>query len=337
MKILVEQLSRIAAQPVNDNMRSVAVALNTHGARVGLDLPHRLGQFIPQLAHESGAFKFDRELWGPTPAQKRYDTRTDLGNTPEVDGDGKKNAGRGPLQVTGGYNIGRFEEWCVKMFGRREVPDFTANPDLINTDPWEGLSAIWYWDVGNPEGKSLNRYADAGDTEMITRRINGGLNGYADRLRYVTRVGLVLLGRAPNDVAGFQAWAQEKGYLPADTKDVKQVDGIDGPKTRAAIHQALVALAGQQIAEEEIPTQAAPVVVEQPVAVVPEGSNKRGWLYTGVLTSAAGTVWSSFVAGDVVTRVVIGVTVLAVLGLMLFFGERIIRRARTLIKEVQEN
>lgn len=334
MKITVEQLSKISGKPINANMHSVADALGTYGARVGLDLPHRLGQFIPQLVHESGRFVYDREVWGPTPAQKRYDTRTDLGNTPEVDGDGKKNAGRGPIQVTGGYNIARFEEWCVKMFGRAEVPDFTANPDLINTDPWEGLSAIWYWDVGNPEGKSLNRYADAGDTEMITRRINGGLNGFADRLRYVTRTGLVLLGREPDDVMGFQVWAQKQGYLPADTKDAKQADGIDGPKTRAAIHQALVALAGRQIAEADIPTQAAPVVVEQPVAVVPEGSNKRGWLYTGVLTSAAGTAWSSFVAGDVVTRIVIGVTVLLVLGLMLFLGERLIRRARALIKEI---
>ena len=64
----------------------------------------------------------------------------------------------------------------------------------MNTDPWEGLGPIWYWDSGNPTGESLNVYADEANHEMVTRRINGGLNGYADRLARYTRAALVLLG-----------------------------------------------------------------------------------------------------------------------------------------------
>lgn len=63
----------------------------------------------------------------------------------------------------------------------------------MNTDPWEGASAIWYWNVGNPTGKSLNAYADQNNAEMITKKVNRGLNGYADRLEYYHRAALVML------------------------------------------------------------------------------------------------------------------------------------------------
>lgn len=69
------------------NANSVLSGLAKHGATFGLDQPHRLAQFIAQIMHESGAFRYDREVWGPTEAQKRYDTRTDLGNTAALDGD----------------------------------------------------------------------------------------------------------------------------------------------------------------------------------------------------------------------------------------------------------
>ncbi len=75
-----------------------------------------------------------------------------------------------------------------------KAPDFVAHPELMNTDPWEGLGPIWYWAKGNPTGQSLNRYADQGDVENITRKINGGLNGFADRPDYLVRVSLVMLG-----------------------------------------------------------------------------------------------------------------------------------------------
>src|SRR5690606_6017794 len=139
MKLTVDQLVPLAhARADRANIASVVGALDTFGKRIGLDQPHRIVHYLAQLMHESGRFRYDREVWGPTPAQERYDTRTDLGNTPERDGDGYKNRGRGPIQLTGGYNIGEFEDWCVEMFGRSAVPRFRDNPDLINTDPWEG-------------------------------------------------------------------------------------------------------------------------------------------------------------------------------------------------------
>jgi len=273
------------------NMNSVIMALDKFGAGVGLNLPHREVAFLSQLMHESGSFRYDRELWGPTPAQQRYDTRTDLGNTPEKDGDGFKNRGRGPIQLTGGDNIRRFYAWCMaKSFS---PPDFVSNPDLINTDPWEGLSAIWYWDEGNPDRRSLNRYADRGDLEMLTRRINGGLNGYADRLDDYTRLGLVVLGFGPTEILPFQKAAKGLGRYDGN------LDGDDGPKTRSAIHMMLSDLAPAEAPKAVV--RAAPVTEEKPVpvAVTPPSLEAPWWkskevivpaVTSGGLTSALASV-----------------------------------------------
>lgn len=254
--ITAAQLTAIAGgRPVAGNVASVILALDSYGAGAGLDKPHRLAHFIAQLAHESGGFKYDRELWGPTAAQKGYEGRKDLGNTSR--GDGKKFAGRGPIQLTGRGNVTRFHKWCTaKGYG---PPDFVAKPDLINTDPWEGLSAIWFWSVGNQTGKSLNVLADENNGEQISKKINGGLNGYESRVRYYVRAALVLLGFGPDDVRLFQK------------ADKLQVDGDAGPKTRARLHMRLAAMSGPVVAA---PVTAGPVVSE--VAVDVQGPKGKG-------------------------------------------------------------
>lgn len=274
MKIVTAAHVRAAAKSrVNEsNLMSVMVALDAYGVSVGLHLLHRAVAFLAQLMHESGEFRYDRELWGPTPAQLKYDTRKDLGNTPQKDGDGFKNRGRGPIQLTGGYNIRAFKDWCER--NGLNPPDFVENPDLINTDPWEGLSAIWYWAEGNPDRKSLNRYADRNDPEMITRRINGGLNGYADRLNYYTRLGLVVLGYSPGDIRSFQGAAKAAGYYKGN------LDGLDGVQTRAAIHMMLVALSPM---DSTVAVMASPVTQNKPVAVTPASLDAPWWKSKEVL------------------------------------------------------
>ncbi|WP_088624911.1 glycoside hydrolase family 19 protein [Oceanicola sp. 22II-s10i] len=213
----------VGGRPDISNMRSVIAGLEARGRALGLNRPHRLAIYIGQLAVESGGFRYDREVWGPTAAQKRYDTRTDLGNTPERDGDGKKFKGHTAIQITGRANTREFRDWC-RTFDPN-VPDFVKEPEKMNTDPWEGLGPLWYW-----ETRDLNHYADQGDVEMVTRKINGGLNGYAERLHFYERAALVLLGYAPVGVRHFQ---DDRGLL---------VDGIAGPRTRAAMHASLKAM-----------------------------------------------------------------------------------------------
>jgi putative chitinase len=305
------QLDLIAGVKVDrSNANSVISALREYGPRYGLDKPHRLAHFLAQVMHESGRFRFDREVWGPTAAQKRYDTRTDLGNTPAVDGDGRKNAGRGPIQVTGAANIAEFEAWCLGQ--GMEPPDFSGNPDLINTDPWEGLSAIWYWST-----RKLNAYADANNIEQITKRINGGLNGFSDRVSLYVRAALVLLGYTPEAVKAFQL---TNGLEP---------DGDAGPLTRAAMHKALSALSPNVV------TTAAPVMQE--VAVAPEGSEKRAGLWTAALSgigSVIASVWSAVADMPLGVKIVLGVITLLAIGFMLFRGELIVRRVKSIVAEI---
>ena len=340
MEVTLNQLAAMAGSAPNDNMKSVHLSLTSYGATHGLDRPHRLAQFLAQLLHESGNFRYDRELWGNTKAQLRYDTRTDLGNTPEQDGDGKKNAGRGPIQVTGAYNIGKYFDWC-KLQGFNP-PNFKANPDLINTDPWEGLSAIWYWAVGNPTGKSLNRYADEGDIEQITKKVNGGLNGFADRLEKYTKAGLVLLGYGATEVERFQKWAQKQGYLPKDEEGgPSQVDGDPGPKTRSAIHLALVGMDGRR-SEASPEVKAAPVVQEvtvevtKEVAVTPPAATK-GSRVSAWLSGAAGFVTAnlgSFFTQDLTTKLVIlGFSGSAIV-FVLWQGDVIVRQIKKISEQI---
>lgn len=136
----------------------------------------RAAMWCAQIGHETLSLYYDQEIWGPTAAQRRYEGRSDLGNT--VTGDGYRYRGRGRIQLTGRTNYGAFSRWC---HGRGLVPSpthFVDNPDLVATAPWRELAATWYWTVARP---GINTAADRGDVRAVTKLINGGTNGLADR------------------------------------------------------------------------------------------------------------------------------------------------------------
>jgi putative chitinase len=300
------------------NLASVEAGLARFGRETGMLPAHRLAHFLAQLAHESAGFRYDREIWGPTPAQERYDTRTDLGNTPERDGDGKKYMGRTTIQITGRGNVERFMLWCRE--NGLNPPDFVANPDLLNTDPWEGLAPIWYWTVGNPTGKSLNVLADSNNIEQITKRINGGLNGFSDRLAQYARIALAFTGF--RSLREFQTEAKRAGLYDG------AVDGDSGPQTRAALHKYLASMNAMKVA-------AAPVVEEVTVPVAPEGAEKTGSnrLAAGIATVAP--VASYFMpSSDILKAVFVGFGVLAVI-VMLWRGEMIAARVKSVLRSFE--
>src|SRR5690606_25370634 len=92
----------------------------------------------------------------------------DLGNAQP--GDGRRYKGRGPIQLTGRANY----RAAGKALGLplEEQPELAAMPE-------HGFRiAAWYWTM-----RKLNPLADQGNFLAITVAINGGLNGYADRVR----------------------------------------------------------------------------------------------------------------------------------------------------------
>jgi putative chitinase len=149
-----------------------ASALNLAMDRYQINTRLRMAAFIAQVGHESGQFRYVKELGGDQYLSK-YDTGSlakRLGNTPEADGDGQKYRGRGLIQITGHDNYLA----CSKaLFGDDRL---MRTPELLEQAEWAAKSAAWFWG-----SRDLNALADAGDFVGITRRINGGTNGMTER------------------------------------------------------------------------------------------------------------------------------------------------------------
>lgn len=138
-----------------------------------IDSALRQAAFLAQIGHESGRLQFVRELWGPTDAQRGYEGRADLGNVKP--GDGYRYRGRGLIQTTGRANYAATREGLLQFVPL--APDFEATPEMLEAPKWAALSAGWFW-----YAHGLNDLADGDQFMTITRRINGGTNGYADRV-----------------------------------------------------------------------------------------------------------------------------------------------------------
>lgn len=159
-----------------------------------INTPARQAAFIAQLAHESGQFRYMQELADGG----AYDNRADLGNTrPEAVEVARRNGttagrwfkGHGPIQITGYSN----HKVCGEALGE----DLIEHPRAL-IEPGLGCrSAAWFW-----ASHGLNEIADRGDFLTITRRINGGTNGLADRQQFWERAKSVLAMPDFNDVRG---------------------------------------------------------------------------------------------------------------------------------------
>lgn len=144
-------------------------------AEFGIDTPIRQAAFLGQIAHESGSLKYVREL----ASGDAYEGRADLGNTKP--GDGPRFKGRGLIQITGRTN---YQACSLALFGDDRL---VQTPALLEEPEAACRSAGWFW-----QAHRLNSLADIGGLRAITRAINGGYNGYEDRLAYYERAQAVL-------------------------------------------------------------------------------------------------------------------------------------------------
>ena len=151
-----------------DKAREWEPFLNAAMTEFEIDTPIRQAAFIAQVLHESGMLKWTSEIWGPTLAQRNYENRDDLGNT--VPGDGLRFRGRGLLQTTGRANY--------LATGKALGADLIANPERLAEPELASRSAGWFWKT-----HGCNAFADKEQFVLLTRRINGGVNGLEDRQR----------------------------------------------------------------------------------------------------------------------------------------------------------
>ncbi len=203
MSITQQQLLQITpnARPVAGVFVPV---LNTAMGKYQIITPARMAAFLAQVGHESSQLtglvenlnysaealcriwpsRFDEALateCGHKPekiANIAYESR--MGNGALVSGDGWTYRGRGLIQVTGKANY--------QKCGQALALDLIASPELLEQPPHAAMSAGWFWSVDG-----LNALADVGGLLAITRRINGGLYGYADRLAIYQRALTILV------------------------------------------------------------------------------------------------------------------------------------------------
>jgi putative chitinase len=168
--------------------------LNETFAKFEINTPARMASFIGQCKHESGNFSHLEENLNYSAvrlnqvfpnrftlakaqdcvakgkqaiAEGMYGHRADLGNT--KDGDGGLFFGRGLIQLTGRANYTSFAN-AIKN------DEIVNNPSLVATPEFACLSAGWFWST-----RKLNDLADKADYDTMTKRINGGTLGLAER------------------------------------------------------------------------------------------------------------------------------------------------------------
>jgi putative chitinase len=178
---------------------SVIAMIPDTAAKFGINTPLRLAHFLAQCGHESGGFRATQEnlnysakgLMGifkkyfPTQAlAEQYQRKPEaiasrvyggrMGNGAEPTKEGYKFRGRGYIQLTGKDNY--------TAFGKAINEDMVSNPDKVATN-YALLSAAWFFTKNG-----LHKIADTGSSDQvvtqITKRVNGGTIGLADRIKH---------------------------------------------------------------------------------------------------------------------------------------------------------
>ncbi len=180
MQITAEQLAMVCQSAPESRIALFAPRLSKACEEWGINTSKRVAAFLAQAAHECGEFRWLVEIWGPTAQQLRYDPpgrlAVRLGNTEK--GDGRRYCGRGPFMITGKDNYAA----CSAALFPDDPGLLLQRPELLE-QPMQGCrSAGWYW-----KSRSLDQWADNGQFQTLTRRINGGLNGLEDRVKYWRR------------------------------------------------------------------------------------------------------------------------------------------------------
>ena len=249
MASYLEVMKQIAPKGRADIIGGVASGMDSLRGAYDISTTLRRAHFVAQVAHESDGFRTTVEY----ASGKAYEGRKDLGNTQP--GDGARFKGRALIQITGRANY--------RDFSKVAGVDFLNRPDELAKFPHALTAAAWFW-----SSRKLNGLADLDDIKAITKRINGGLNGFADRKQWYSKA-LAAFARAEKAEGGLKPETKGAALNQAARHDVSV-------KTNTA---AAAGSAGGGLATPAT----APMAVEQ-AFVLPDWGV---WVIAGVLFCGA--------------------------------------------------
>ena len=188
-------------KPSDEKLAEFCSQFNFYAIDFGLDNELRAAAFLTQVVSETGYLQSLEEnlnysaerivqVWpkrfnrtravacAHNPERLANTVYADrLGNGNYLSGDGFRYRGRGCLMLTGYHNYFQFLEFAMVEYGMNLLPeDVSRYPAAI-------LSAMWFW-----KEHRLNRYADMGDIDAITREVTGSLSDAENRKRRYIRV-----------------------------------------------------------------------------------------------------------------------------------------------------
>lgn len=203
MQISADILIRLFSRCDKDLVKALVLFMNEYLPEFGIDTKLEIDHFLAQAAKETDSFKVLKEYADG----KDYEYRQDLGNV--YKGDGVKFKGHGMFMTTGRTNhaIAGKKIFENEIFGReRQVFAHDAvldKPELLGTPQWAVASACIFWlekDLSSlclPDSELVTIKRKIGGKwtnytchpiEAISRKVNGGLNGFDDRKLFYQRI-----------------------------------------------------------------------------------------------------------------------------------------------------
>ncbi|WP_299313586.1 LysM peptidoglycan-binding domain-containing protein [uncultured Aquimarina sp.] len=173
MDITKEQLEKIATNATSANIDKYLDGFNETFELFDINTCLRRVHFLAQVTHESGSFFYNEEQ----------------GNESYIAAYNGWH-GRGLIQLT---TEGNYTAFGIAI--GEDVTSTAANRDKLKDSPYATHSAGWYW----RDQANLNSLADENDFIMITRKVNGGFNGYNDRLKYLKKGFKELIDKCSKD------------------------------------------------------------------------------------------------------------------------------------------
>lgn len=174
-----EQLKAIAIHAPKNAVALFQPYINEWLPVYGITTPEQISAYLAQVLHESGHFRYSKEIWGPTKQQRRYErdfsqpfTRDndrnslafDLGNANA--GDGKFFMGRGAIQTTGRAN---YKKVSIHLFNDDRL---LKSPQLLEIPEYSIRASMYYFTT-----RVMGKVEDLTDVTAVTKKVNGGTNG----------------------------------------------------------------------------------------------------------------------------------------------------------------